>query len=143
MSCAFLSETFQLNGAQQDIRFFAVLKTPYLAPPSSLPPAVENALCWLDMMPEEQAAMERTYILGTVNHVPQAPDTITAHMRVDLLDAVPKFLREKMTRSRTHQVQSILFYIMKTLLPSTEYSRIGIARDITRPPCNGVPRDLC
>eukprot|EP00971_Amphidinium_carterae_P244993 4864374-Amphidinium_carterae.5 len=38
---------------------------------------------WLEMLPEEQAAMEGTYILGTVNRVPQAPDTITAHMRVD------------------------------------------------------------
>eukprot|EP00971_Amphidinium_carterae_P295508 5868869-Amphidinium_carterae.4 len=33
---------------------------------------------WLDMSHEEQAAMERTFILGTVTHVPHAPDTITA-----------------------------------------------------------------
>eukprot|EP00971_Amphidinium_carterae_P325915 6456464-Amphidinium_carterae.1 len=73
--------------------------------------------------------MERTFILGSINPVPQAPDTVTAHMRVDLLEAVPKFLRENMTRSGTHQVQAILFYIMKTLPPSSEYSRIGIAKD--------------
>eukprot|EP00971_Amphidinium_carterae_P349270 6490934-Amphidinium_carterae.1 len=82
---------------------------------------------WLDMSPEEQAGMERTYILGSINPVPQAPDTVTAHMRVDLLDAVPKFLREKMTRSGMHQVQAIL---------------IGIARDILKHPRNGNPRDL-
>eukprot|EP00971_Amphidinium_carterae_P329334 6461702-Amphidinium_carterae.1 len=42
---------------------------------------------WLDMSPEEQAGMERTYVLGSINPVPQAPDTVTAHMRVDLLEA--------------------------------------------------------
>eukprot|EP00971_Amphidinium_carterae_P327077 6458242-Amphidinium_carterae.2 len=64
----------------------------------------------------EQAGLERTFIMGTVNHVPKAPDTVTAHMRVDLLEA--------------------------TLLPSAEYSRIGIARDIMRPPRNGYPKGL-
>eukprot|EP00971_Amphidinium_carterae_P345447 6486404-Amphidinium_carterae.1 len=81
------------------------------------------------MSPEEQAGMEKTYVLGSINPVPQAPDTITVHMRVDLLEAVPKFLAMRMTRSGIHQVHTILLYIMKTLLPSTEYSRIGIARD--------------
>eukprot|EP00971_Amphidinium_carterae_P227466 4511593-Amphidinium_carterae.1 len=47
-----------------------------------------------------------------------------------------------MTRSGTHQVQAILSCIMKTLLPSTEYSRIGIARDIMKHPRNDNPRDL-
>eukprot|EP00971_Amphidinium_carterae_P212308 4213492-Amphidinium_carterae.1 len=84
---------------------------------------------WLDMSPEEQAGMERTYVLGSINPVPKAPDTITAHMRVDLLEAVPKFLSTRMTRAGIHQVHTILLYIMKTLLPSTEYSRIGIAKD--------------
>eukprot|EP00971_Amphidinium_carterae_P309360 6147630-Amphidinium_carterae.1 len=63
---------------------------------------------WLDMSPEEQAGMERTYVLGSIN--PEAPDTITAHMR--------------------------------TLLPSTEYSRIGIAKDVMKQPRNGIPRDM-
>eukprot|EP00971_Amphidinium_carterae_P226178 4486462-Amphidinium_carterae.1 len=94
------------------------------------------------MSSEEQAGMERTFVLGSINPVPQAPDTVTAHMRVDLLEAVPKFLREKMTRSGTHQVQSILFYIMKTLLALSEYSRIGIAKDVLKYPCNGISRDL-
>eukprot|EP00971_Amphidinium_carterae_P322329 6406346-Amphidinium_carterae.1 len=31
---------------------------------------------------------------------------------------------------------------MKTLMPSTEYSRIGIARDVMKPPRNGTPRDM-
>eukprot|EP00971_Amphidinium_carterae_P136639 2707322-Amphidinium_carterae.5 len=31
---------------------------------------------------------------------------------------------------------------MKTLLPSTEYSRIGIAKDVMKQPRNGIPRDL-
>eukprot|EP00971_Amphidinium_carterae_P190600 3782630-Amphidinium_carterae.1 len=31
---------------------------------------------------------------------------------------------------------------MKTLLPSTEYSRIGIAKDVMKQPRNGTPRDL-
>eukprot|EP00971_Amphidinium_carterae_P288376 5725093-Amphidinium_carterae.1 len=31
---------------------------------------------------------------------------------------------------------------MKTLLPSTEYSRLGIAKDVMKPPRNGIPRDL-
>eukprot|EP00971_Amphidinium_carterae_P301787 5995786-Amphidinium_carterae.1 len=44
---------------------------------------------WLDMSPEEQAGMERTFVLGSINPVPQAPDMVTAHMRVDLLEAVP------------------------------------------------------
>eukprot|EP00971_Amphidinium_carterae_P080395 1590911-Amphidinium_carterae.2 len=57
--------------------------------------------------------------MGTANHVPKAPDTVTAQMRVDLFKAV-----------------------LKTLLPSTEYSRIGIARNIMRPPRQGYPRDL-
>eukprot|EP00971_Amphidinium_carterae_P014762 291310-Amphidinium_carterae.1 len=71
------------------------------------------------MSPEEQAAMERTYVLGSINPMPKAPDTITAHMRVDLLAAVPKFLSTRMTRAGIHQVHTILLYIMKTLLPST------------------------
>eukprot|EP00971_Amphidinium_carterae_P107556 2130294-Amphidinium_carterae.2 len=100
---------------------------------------------WLDVMPEEQAGLERTFIMGTVNHVLKSPDTITAHMHVDLLEAVPRFLKEKMTRMGTHQVQAILFYTLKTLLPSAEYTRIGIpgiARDIMRPPRSGYPRDF-
>eukprot|EP00971_Amphidinium_carterae_P303530 6031350-Amphidinium_carterae.1 len=97
---------------------------------------------WLDMSPEEQAGMDRTYVLGSINPVPQAPDTVTAHMRLDLLEAVPKFLATKMTRSGIHQVHTILFYVMKTLLPSTEYSRIGIARDVMKHPRNGIPRDM-
>eukprot|EP00971_Amphidinium_carterae_P306791 6097096-Amphidinium_carterae.1 len=102
---------------------------------------------WLDMSPKEQAGMERTYVLGSmirscINPVPQAPDTVTAHMRVDLLEAVPKFLATKMTRSGIHQVHTILFYIMKTLLPSTVYSRIGIAKDVMKQPRNGIPRDM-
>eukprot|EP00971_Amphidinium_carterae_P169674 3361981-Amphidinium_carterae.3 len=104
----------------------------------------EHEKC-LDMSPEEQAGMERTFVLGSINPVPQAPDKVTAHMRVDLLEAVPKFLREKMTRSGpsgTHQVQSILFFIMKTLLTSSEYSRIGIAKDVLKYPRNGIPRDI-
>eukprot|EP00971_Amphidinium_carterae_P121020 2397488-Amphidinium_carterae.2 len=48
---------------------------------------------WLNMSPEEQAGVERTYVLGSINPVPKAPDTITAHIRV---------------------------YIIKTLLPSTK-----------------------
>eukprot|EP00971_Amphidinium_carterae_P085485 1691270-Amphidinium_carterae.3 len=36
----------------------------------------------------------------------------------------------------THQIQGIIFYIMKTLLPSTEYNRIGIGRDIMGQPRN-------
>eukprot|EP00971_Amphidinium_carterae_P132103 2616874-Amphidinium_carterae.1 len=109
---------------------------------SSMDEARKEHEKWVDMTPEEQAGMERTYVLGSVNPVPQAPDTVTAHMRVDLLEAVPKFLRDKMTRSGTHQVKSILLYIMKTLLPSTEYCRIGVVRDITKHPRNGNPRDL-
>eukprot|EP00971_Amphidinium_carterae_P150779 2989362-Amphidinium_carterae.1 len=62
-------------------------------------------------------------------------------MRVDLLEAVPKFLSMRMTRSGIHQVRTILLYIMKTLLPSTEYSRIGIARDVMKQPRNGIPRE--
>eukprot|EP00971_Amphidinium_carterae_P103159 2041993-Amphidinium_carterae.1 len=54
---------------------------------------------WLDMSPEEQAGMERTFVLGSINPVPKAPDTITAHLRVVLIDAVPKFLSTKMTRA--------------------------------------------
>eukprot|EP00971_Amphidinium_carterae_P097160 1922939-Amphidinium_carterae.1 len=34
------------------------------------------------MSPEEQDGMEKTYVLGSINPVPQAPDTITVHMRV-------------------------------------------------------------
>eukprot|EP00971_Amphidinium_carterae_P235271 4668702-Amphidinium_carterae.1 len=63
-------------------------------------------------------------------------------MRVDLLEAVPKFLSAKMTRSGIHQVHTILFYIMKTLLPSTEYSSIGIAKDVMKQPRKGIPRDM-
>eukprot|EP00971_Amphidinium_carterae_P104619 2071880-Amphidinium_carterae.1 len=54
---------------------------------------------WLEMSPEEQAGMEQTFVLGSINPVPPAPDTITAHMRVDLLEAVPKFLSARMTRT--------------------------------------------
>eukprot|EP00971_Amphidinium_carterae_P123808 2452130-Amphidinium_carterae.1 len=35
---------------------------------------------WLDTSPKEQAGMERTFVLGSINPVPQAPDTVTAHM---------------------------------------------------------------
>eukprot|EP00971_Amphidinium_carterae_P341955 6481044-Amphidinium_carterae.1 len=97
---------------------------------------------WLDMSPEEQAGMERTFVLGSINPVPKAPDTIAAHMRVDFIDAVPNFISSKMTRAGVHQVPTILFYVMKTLLPSTEYSRLGIAKDVMKPPRNGIPRDL-
>eukprot|EP00971_Amphidinium_carterae_P262913 5215646-Amphidinium_carterae.1 len=31
---------------------------------------------------------------------------------------------------------------MKTLLPSTEHSRIGIAKDVMKHPQNGIPRDM-
>eukprot|EP00971_Amphidinium_carterae_P314499 6251250-Amphidinium_carterae.2 len=58
---------------------------------------------WLDMLPEQQAVLERAFIMGTVN---KAPDTVSAHMRVDLLDAVPKFTKEKMTRTGTYQIQA-------------------------------------
>eukprot|EP00971_Amphidinium_carterae_P025116 495992-Amphidinium_carterae.1 len=51
-------------------------------------------------------------------------------MRVDLLEAVP------------FQVHTILLYIMKALLPSTEHSRIGIAKDVMKQPRNGIPRDM-
>eukprot|EP00971_Amphidinium_carterae_P038842 763303-Amphidinium_carterae.1 len=75
------------------------------------------------MSPEEQAGMERTFVLGSINPVPKAPDTnghtIAAHMRVDFIDAVPNFISSKMTRAGVHQVPTILFYVMKTLLPST------------------------
>eukprot|EP00971_Amphidinium_carterae_P075140 1485163-Amphidinium_carterae.1 len=81
------------------------------------------------MSPEEQAGMERTFVLGSINPVPKAPDTIAAHMRVDFIDAVPNFISTKMTRAGIHQVHTILLYVMKTLLPSTEYSRLGIAKD--------------
>eukprot|EP00971_Amphidinium_carterae_P157262 3117669-Amphidinium_carterae.1 len=30
---------------------------------------------------------------------------LSAHMRVDLLDAVPRFIKEKMTRTGTHHIQ--------------------------------------
>eukprot|EP00971_Amphidinium_carterae_P173089 3431467-Amphidinium_carterae.1 len=63
-------------------------------------------------------------------------------MRVDLIDAVPKFLSTRMTRAGIHQVHTILLYIMKTLLQSTEYSRLGIAKDVMKQPRNGTPRDL-
>eukprot|EP00971_Amphidinium_carterae_P083792 1658393-Amphidinium_carterae.1 len=81
------------------------------------------------MSPEEQAGMERTFVLGSINPVPKAPDTVAAHMRIDFIDAVPNFISLRMTRAGVHQVPAILFYVMKTLLPSTEYSRLGIAKD--------------
>eukprot|EP00971_Amphidinium_carterae_P314918 6260287-Amphidinium_carterae.1 len=65
---------------------------------------------WLEMSPEKQAGMEWTFVLGSINPVPQAPDTITAYMQVDVLEAVPKFLSARMTRTGTHQVHTILFY---------------------------------
>eukprot|EP00971_Amphidinium_carterae_P239136 4747413-Amphidinium_carterae.1 len=58
---------------------------------------------WLDMSPEEQAGMERTFVLGSINPVPKAPDTIAAHMRVDFIDAIPNFISTKMTRAGIHQ----------------------------------------
>eukprot|EP00971_Amphidinium_carterae_P222805 4421688-Amphidinium_carterae.1 len=45
--------------------------------------------------------MERTFVLGSINPVPKAPDTVAAHMRDDLIDAVPKFLSTKMTGRHT------------------------------------------
>eukprot|EP00971_Amphidinium_carterae_P062466 1236196-Amphidinium_carterae.1 len=63
---------------------------------------------WLEMSPDEQAGMERTFVLGSINPVPPAPDTITAHMRVDLFEAVPKFLSARMTRTGTHQVHTLV-----------------------------------
>eukprot|EP00971_Amphidinium_carterae_P203109 4030905-Amphidinium_carterae.1 len=47
-----------------------------------------------------------------------------------------------MTPTGTHQIQGMLFYTVKTVLPSAEYSRIGIGRGIMRPPRNGPPRRL-
>eukprot|EP00971_Amphidinium_carterae_P163098 3233378-Amphidinium_carterae.1 len=58
---------------------------------------------WLDMSPEEQAGMEHTFVLGSINPVPKAPDTIAAHMRVDFIDAVPNFISAKMTKAGVHQ----------------------------------------
>eukprot|EP00971_Amphidinium_carterae_P166419 3298128-Amphidinium_carterae.1 len=48
-------------------------------------------------------------------------------MRLDLLEAVPKFLATKMTRSGIHQ--SIAEFI-------------GIAKDVMKHPRNGIPRDM-
>eukprot|EP00971_Amphidinium_carterae_P163341 3238762-Amphidinium_carterae.2 len=97
---------------------------------------------WLDMSSDEQAGMKRTYVLGSINPVPKAPDTITTHIRVDLIDAVSKFLLAKITRAGIHQVHTILLYIIKTLLPSTEYGKIEIAKDVMKQPRNGTSQDL-
>eukprot|EP00971_Amphidinium_carterae_P066913 1325221-Amphidinium_carterae.1 len=142
MSILTSSQTFEAWITQVQYIMDTWCKQAYTMFVSSMNWARQEHEKWLDMTPEEQAGMERTFVLGSVNPVIQAPDTVTAHMRVDLLEAVPKLLREKMTTSGTHQVPSSLFYIMKTLLPSTEYSRIGIARDIMKHPRNGNPRDL-
>eukprot|EP00971_Amphidinium_carterae_P226132 4485460-Amphidinium_carterae.2 len=39
----------------------------------------------------------------------KAPDTVSAQMRVDLLEAVPRFLREKMTRNGSDSRDHILY----------------------------------
>eukprot|EP00971_Amphidinium_carterae_P092305 1827449-Amphidinium_carterae.1 len=56
---------------------------------------------------------------------PKCHNNIVATMRVDLLDAVPRFL-----------VLAFRFslYELYFLLPSTDYSKIGIERDIVRAP---------
>eukprot|EP00971_Amphidinium_carterae_P302714 6015004-Amphidinium_carterae.1 len=90
------------------------------------------------MSSEEQAGMERTFVLESINPVPKASDTIAPHMRVDFIDAIFNFISTKMTRAGIHQVYTILLYVIKTLLPSTEYSRLGIAKDVMRPPRNGA-----
>eukprot|EP00971_Amphidinium_carterae_P208444 4135740-Amphidinium_carterae.1 len=97
---------------------------------------------WLGMSSEEKAGMEQTFVLGSINPVPKASDTIAAHMRVNFIDAISNFISIKMTRAGIHQVYTILLYVIKILLPSTEYSRLGIAKDVIRPPCNGAFQDL-
>eukprot|EP00971_Amphidinium_carterae_P198952 3948037-Amphidinium_carterae.1 len=86
--------------------------------------------------------MKHTFALGSINPVPKASDTMAAHMRVDFIDAVSNFISAKMTRAGVHQVSTILFYVMKTLLPSTKYSRLGIAKDVMKPLRNEIPQDL-
>eukprot|EP00971_Amphidinium_carterae_P284016 5638963-Amphidinium_carterae.3 len=64
----------------------------------------------MDMTPEEQAGMERTFILGSINPVPQAPDMVTAHMRVDIAPvpltfiSFASFLLHQRARYRHHRL---------------------------------------
>eukprot|EP00971_Amphidinium_carterae_P166420 3298129-Amphidinium_carterae.1 len=50
-------------------------------------------------------------------------------MRLDLLEAVPKFLR--LPRNQDDEIKN-----------SSKYSRIGIAKDVMKHPRNGIPRDM-
>eukprot|EP00971_Amphidinium_carterae_P157293 3118185-Amphidinium_carterae.1 len=54
---------------------------------------------WLDMSLEKQAGMKHTFVLGSINPVPKASNTIAARMRVDFIDAVFNFISAKMTRA--------------------------------------------
>eukprot|EP00971_Amphidinium_carterae_P210488 4176447-Amphidinium_carterae.1 len=49
---------------------------------------------WLDMTSEKQAEMERTFVLGSINPVPKASDTIAKVSTTDLKQEVLKQLRQ-------------------------------------------------
>eukprot|EP00971_Amphidinium_carterae_P311078 6181989-Amphidinium_carterae.2 len=84
---------------------------------------------WLSVTPEVRAALEKQYMLGETIKVPDADDQLESLLRVELLEVIPEFMSKFAKRHAIFGSVAVISMVMRKLLPSHEFSRMGIAFD--------------
>eukprot|EP00971_Amphidinium_carterae_P070996 1403781-Amphidinium_carterae.1 len=89
---------------------------------------------WLDSSPTERARLEKQYLLGDSKAVSDPHNHFESVLRVELLEQIPDFMAQACTRQAIFDSVGIVSLVMRRMLPSHEFSRIGIAKDMMRMP---------
>eukprot|EP00971_Amphidinium_carterae_P333191 6467775-Amphidinium_carterae.1 len=88
---------------------------------------------WIRPRQREQK-YEQHYLLGDAKAVSDPHNHFESVLRVELLEQIPDFMSQACTRQAIFDSVGIVALIMRKMLPSHEFSRIGIAKDILRMP---------
>ena len=92
--------------------------------------AREEHETWVGMTESEKGRYESKYMWGEQIEIPSAPNGLEAILRTTIIKVVPAALIEDAFKLGYHGTQKILYLVMKKIMPSTEYTRIGIGRSL-------------
>eukprot|EP00971_Amphidinium_carterae_P347161 6489021-Amphidinium_carterae.1 len=82
--------------------------------------------------PELQMAMEQRYVLGRASVIPRPEHTLEGLARCEVLEILPRWLKDKIDIAGVHTMFDIVWYVLKVLQPSQDFLRSGIAKDVLR-----------
>eukprot|EP00971_Amphidinium_carterae_P065684 1301835-Amphidinium_carterae.2 len=89
---------------------------------------------WLSVNPEQRAALEKQYMLGETIRVPDASDQLESLLGLELLEVIPEFMSQFAMRHAIFDSIGIISMVMRKLLQSHEFSRMGIEKGMLRTP---------